>query len=1373
MNQIRESARLPSSRREKQHLVLSPNEERYVLAETLTPHIYILPFTYRIRGRLDVAKLEEALQYVCDRHETMRQGFEPGADGRFEKYVEAAGDASLLYVDMAGAGADEVQSLIHERLFRKPDLTPCSLHTFVLVRTGEDEHVLSISHHHSTSDGQSMRLFTRELFDRYSGVEVSATPVDFSALWEGDWRNSERYEAASAFWRNCLKDVEELVPLPEDRPSGGSSEELSVRLTLPPELIEATDAAAKALGVSQFTFFYAVCVVFLARLTGEKLLCTAFQSNGRRLFDDAVNVTGAFSNALVLATPLEEQRPFADLARRLKVDIRAAIDNEICPYHHVIQDSGLHPRFGINWYPLLPKLVAEGLNVSDADLSDRQSDYDLNIRFVRGVDSFEVILFHHLGTSPERVLDGGRRLLELAGAFARDPDRPIADVQSRDFDSQGVLPDVAASLPVAAGGVLHARFLEAAKRTPEAIALVQAGGATTYGQLEERSLVLARKLWRAGVRPGDRVGIVAERTSSLVWSMLAASRLGATFLVLDSGYPEDRLQTLVGIARPKALLHVEGLDELALNLARPDDLIVLGADVSHDRAGPAVDGESDWLDRADPEAPAYYLITSGSTGTPKCVAVSHQPVPHFVEWQARTFELDARDRFTMLSGLAHDPLMRDIFTPLSLGATLLIPEQSAISEPGELPLWFARERPTVAHLTPSMGRLLTAQGKKPVRLGDLRLCFWGGELLAPGLIEAVRKVAPSAEHVNFYGSTETPQAASYFRCGEDLDWKYAPVGTGSDGFQVFVVDADRRQVGVGELGEIAVRSNYLSLGYVRDGRVLAPDDRGEDVFGRRNIYFTGDRGFHMPDGRVVLLGRQDDQIKVRGYRVDLSEVTAALCGLAGVREGVALADGPEGDRRIRAFVVDERAGADGAGELMAQLRRKLPSYMVPAALERLDRLPRLPNGKIDRKALEARPQVAAVETARPKMSAAESELAAAWSSVLGRRDIGPSASFADIGGDSLSYVQVYLATEEIVGVVPDGWQFMSIRQIAASKRKAKAFLGVVDTSMLVRAISIFLVVCGHFHVFTYNGGATTALFLVSGFMFGGLQLTETLQRNSAKPVLSLFLRLLVPVALFSYALFALKFAVGKGPNLSVLLFYGNFADYAVLEAPYRDGHEMYLWYIHCALQMFVMMYLALLAMKAVGAFAWGRFKVAMALFAFACLLRFVLPGLVDPDFFVNGAQPMATVNHLPTTHWATFLLGATIASVATKTERATIFIATLIYTALSYVFFSTSSWAFLGVFGLMLLFMSRVYVPKLVSRLVLMLSGGSLFIYLTHFQFRSVFEAVGVPEWPLLYAVGAIGGGLVVWMTWQRISVAVTRFFGMRRSVDAEPDAVI
>jgi amino acid adenylation domain-containing protein len=914
---------------------------------------------------------------------------------------------------------------------------------------------------------------------------------------------------------------------------------------------------------------------------------------------------------------------------------------------------------------------------------------------------------------------------------------------SRTF-SDASFPDPAKRLPSGEGELIHLQFLARARETPDAAAVTFDGAAISYGELERRSRRLAGRLAAEGAGPSSRVAILARRGPELIWSMIAVARLGGVFIVLDVAYPQARLETLAAICVPEFFVRagIDPASAAALAAGRP----LLDAEQ------PRIATDPRFLDATSPEDPAYFLFTSGSTGAPKCVACTHRPLSRFVAWHIETFGLSPSDRFTMLSGLSHDPLMRDIFTPLSLGATLAIPKQSDITEPGALAPWFEKAGATVAHLTPAMGQLLTAGGSRIHHLPKLRRLFWGGDRLPPTRIAEVARLAPRALHTNFYGSTETPQAAGYFPY-DGGDWSpWLPVGKGTHGFQVLVVDDAKRPIWSGEEGEIAVRSNYLSAGYVTEGRIQPPDDRGTDPQGEASIYYTGDRGRYLPDGNVMILGRADDQVKVRGYRVDLSEVTAALAAHPSVAEALAVASGEGADLRIVAFVAG-RGRAPSPQALSRSLAERLPSYMLPHEVRTLGSLPLLANGKVDRRALQAlaaeAPAAPAHTDAAPHANGAEGELIEAWSGLFPASRVTRDTTFAGLGGDSLSYVQAYLATEEVLGVVPGGWQEMSVARLAAQRADPSRVWTVIDTPMLIRAAAIVLVVAGHLQLIKYGDGATTALFLVSGFLFGGLQLREAFRQASPVPILRSFRNIFIPTFLYALFSFAQKSLRGHQTTVNIVLMNNDFVDYSALPPGAKaQDYQIHLWYVDALLKMLLFLSFALVLARWTKLLRMGVFRFAMALFALGCLTRFILPGFFDPQFFANGARVLSIWEYAPTTHFATFMLGVLVANAADRRAKWFVGATMLVYAAVSAHFFGLENAVVAAVAGVVLIAASRVPVPKPLAKLAFLLSGASLFIYLTHYMFGSATRHVLGEGWQAVEVLAGLAGGIVVWRCW-------------------------
>ena len=427
-----------------------------------------------------------------------------------------------------------------------------------------------------------------------------------------------------------------------------------------------------------------------------------------------------------------------------------------------------------------------------------------------------------------------------------------------------------------------------------------------------------------------------------------------------------------------------------------------------------------------PESLACVVFTSGSTGQPKGILGLHGSLSHFLPWMCETFDLGPSDRFTMLSGLAHDPLQRDIFTPLYLGATIMVPDPADIGIAGRAAAWMAHGRVTVAHLTPAMAQLLTEPSSDGQRVivPSLRRVLLVGEALKRQDVDRLRSLAPGATCVNLYGSSETQRALSYHVAGGDLGGERVrqvlPLGRGIRDVQLLVINGAGRQAGIGEIGEIAVRSPHLARGYIGKAELTAERFQVNPFTGEPGdrIYRTGDLGRYLPDGEVEFAGRSDFQVKLRGFRIELGEIEAVLALHPAVRDAVVLLrDDLPGGGGLAGYVVPAVAGWTGAAELHDYLWQRLPAYMVPAAFLFLDAMPLTANGKIDRRALSrhALEIQTSGERGAPR-TPVEEIVAGLWSEVLGVAQVGPDDNFFQLGGHSLSGVQVVSRLREALQV---------------------------------------------------------------------------------------------------------------------------------------------------------------------------------------------------------------------------------------------------------------------------------------------------------------------------------------------------------------------
>jgi len=1332
--------------RVREGLRLSPNEERYILAETLTGQVYAVPSGARFKGLVDFEALRIALQDTCDRHEARRTGYERQPDGRFTKYIEDRATVHIERIEMLGASDEAIIEAVNAHVLRRGDLSPGQLHRYIFIDLGPEDHVFAFGLHHATSDGVAFGAFVAEVYARLLGFPPPEASGQYSDFWDYDWAESDAYRDAKAFWHERLGQVGDPGSWPVDRARAHSPARQSQEVALSAEAVARTEAAATAIGVTHFTYFYAVYLVLLSRMIGADTVVTTFQSAGRRAIPGAARALGVFSNALINATHVDPSESIANLARRIRAEVKAAIAHEIYPYHHAIRSTGVRARYAINWMPEMGPVTFDDIQIIPLLLHQNQDDDDLNFRVSTHMGQVRLFLYYDPSAyEPERVRAAVELLADLADAFAKDVDGPIGKTGSAQFAAPTLLADLEAPLPGGGEPRIFDAFLAQARKNPRAVAVEGPDGSHSYGQLAARSAGVAARLLAAGVGRGDRVAIVAERGPELIWAMLGAARAGATFAVLDAGHPEPRLGVLMGMIAPQAVLSAGGGDAgaLAHRLAAESRMSVLDADA------PEADGDDARLDQARPTDPAYILFTSGSTGQPKGVACSHQPLTHFVGWQAARFGLGAGDRVTLLSGLSHDPLLRDIFTPLSVGATICAPAAGAATEPGRLARWMRDVRATVTHITPQLGRLLTAGAGAAGGLPDLRLVFWGGDRLHREQVAELTGHAPGARQISFYGSTETPQAVSFAEVDAHMVRDHAPLGAPVEGFQLAVLDAEGRPLGVGELGEIAVRSNWLSLGYVEKGRIVPRA-------GRDGAYRTGDRGLVLPDGGVLFVGRIDDQLKILGHRVEPAEVVATLLARSDVQEAFVLPVGEGETLGLAAFLVGRGGRTAPAAEIRAALAARLPAYMVPGDIAWLDRAPLLANGKVDRAALYARLEAQSAQAAvppEPPANATERRLSEGWSDVLRGAVVGRRATFASLGGDSLSYVRGYLALQEVVGEPPADWPQMTVAELAALVPPPASAWTSVDAPILIRAAAIALVVAGHFNLAPFASGATTALMLVSGAMLGGLTLPEVFTQRSVAPMLRVVRNIFVPTFLLSAGIYLARMPGALPAEPHILLMTADFQNHI------RDGRntqELYLWFVHALLHIQLAMAAVLFGLQLAGRFDLSLRRLLAALFVVGCIARFGAPLLW------GAVDPRATY-YLPTTQFATFVLGAMIAVAASDRERGGLAVVLVVYSAATAWFWGPGPAAFALAGGLLLLFLRQVKLPRLAAPAVLSVAGASLWIYLTHMLLRDGLRRLGLPDHnALAVALGvalALATGVAAWRASRWVGEAWRRRF--------------
>jgi len=1013
---------------------LSPAQEALWITERLNGRsdLYHLPQIVRIRGELNVDALARSLDTLVARHPCLRTALRETVDG-IVQVVEPAAQAGLEVVEAAGRTADERERSLHDLLAAAAtqpfDLSRPPLLRALLVRMTPDDHVLLMVTHHIVTDGWSAGIVARDLRTLYAALSSGREPslpapvaqyIDHAAAQR---RRLDSPEGARdlAYWREQLAGLEPLE-LPRDRPAHGriGTPARTPRAVLPASLVMPLKALAQRERATLFTVMLAAYQVLVMRLSGREDFAVGTPVTGRPR-SELEDVVGYFVNPLVVRTDLSGNPPFRQLLGRSLQTMLDAFEHQQVPFERLV--SELAPERHADRNPLFDVMI----NFMDGDFGALELP-GLDCQSVErwwARPKFAMTLYAELRQaelhltltcrsdlfSSARAEEMLRQYVALLGQIVAEPDARVHAYSLVTDAARRVLPDPVCRMQAEPQVPVHEAFLEHARRAPGRIALDRGDGHQTYAELAARSSATASLLRERAVGRGDIVAIQVPSSPALVQAMLAVLMSGAAFLVLDPTLPLERRRTMVRECAARLLLAPDGYDVPA---EYPHlEVVRLGEAWRAERPDEYPADDACGVDGDDP---AYVFFTSGSTGTPKAVLGRHKSLAHFLAWQRRRYEVGADDRVSQLIGLSFDPLLRDVFLPLTSGATLCLPEAADLPDPIA---WLRRERVTLVHSTPAVVQSWLARPAAHDALVDLRWLFLSGEPLNDALVGKWRSgPGRTSRMANFYGPTETTMIRCVYDVPDDVEPGIQPIGAPIPQSQALVIDAGGGLCGIGEPGEIALRTAYSTLGYLNlpeeNRRRFRPNPFGSDPSDL--VYFTGDRGRYRPDGLLEICGRLDDQVKIRGVRVEPGEVAATLARHERVRECAVVArPNPRGEPALVAYYTSSGNNPPDALELRRFLRQRVMRPMVPGAWCLLDALPLLPNGKVDRKALPA-PDWSSQESdyVEPR-SELERSLAAIWREILDLPLIGVNDDFFDLGGDSLAATRALARANAALG----------------------------------------------------------------------------------------------------------------------------------------------------------------------------------------------------------------------------------------------------------------------------------------------------------------------------------------------------------------------
>ncbi|UYP19938.1 amino acid adenylation domain-containing protein [Rhodococcus sp. Z13] len=1017
---------------------LSAAQERLWLLQQLQDDSLAYHYAHvaRLDGAVDADALAAAVTDLVERHESLRTVIESEDGSPFQRILPAS--EAVRFELTEAADEDTVRALLTERLTASFDLRTDPPLRVVLVRIAPDRHVLAVVLHHVATDEWSdaplLGDLTRAYLARSGGTapDWAPLPVQYAdyALWQRELIEAGLIDSRVEYWTDTLAGLPDEIVLPTDRPRPAQPTGTAgnTTATLPADIAGRLRTVAESRGGTMFMALHAATAALLSRLgAGEDVVVgTPVSGRSDTALDDLV---GFFVNTLVLRTDLSGDPTFAELLDRVRETDLAAMAHQEVPFQQLVERlapprvEGRNPLFQVMVSYLqrpaqLPDLL--GVPTRWEPLSNVRAKFDLNLTFVDAPDTGEVAVSVEYAAdlfdaaTVETLLGA---LLTLLEKVADTPDARIGAVALLDED------DAARQLAVGTGeavafplttlsGTLAAAAAEHAARP----ALEAADRTLTYADLDAASSRLARELAALGAGPGEIVAVAVPRSVEQVVAIHAVVKSGAAYQPIDTTLPAARIEYLLGDAQPRVVVTRSDVelpgDHERLDLDAPEVRARI------DARDPAPLSDADRTAPLTLDHPVYVIYTSGSTGLPKGVVVSHRAVANRLAWVQRALPLVPEDRVLLRTPATFDVSVWELFAPFAEGAAVVVGGPDAHRDPAEAGQLLRDGGVTVAHFVPS---ILEETLAVPATAGAtaLRRIVCSGEALSPRTVDRAAKVLPQVRIHNLYGPTEaavevTLDADPVSRIGSPA--RGSVIGRPGANVGLYVLDRNLHPVPAGTPGELYIGGVQVAQGYLRRPALTAQRFVADPFGGPgARLYRTGDLARWDTRGELEYLGRGDDQIKLRGLRIELGELEAALEAVTGVTRAVAtVKPGPAGDDVLVGYAVPAPGSDLDPADVRGALVGRIPDYLLPARVLVIDTVPTNFNGKLDRNALPA-PEFDTATDRAPRTEL-EATIAGLFAAALGLDEVGIDDDFFALGGHSLAAIRLVNAIRSELGV---------------------------------------------------------------------------------------------------------------------------------------------------------------------------------------------------------------------------------------------------------------------------------------------------------------------------------------------------------------------
>ncbi|MDZ5669805.1 non-ribosomal peptide synthetase [Bacillus stercoris] len=965
---------------------------------------YNMPAVLELEGKLNPERLDRAFKELIKRHESLRTSFAQDGGGDPVQLIHDEVPFTLQTTVLGDQTEQEAAAA-----FIKPfDLSQAPLFRAQIVKVSDERHLLLVDMHHIISDGVSVNILIREFGKLYNNRALPALHIQYKdyAVWQEGFKTGDTYKTQEAYWLKQLEGELPVLDLPADqpRPPVRSFAGDKVSFTLDQEAASGLHKLARENGSTLYMVLLAAYTALLSRLSGQEDIIVGSPIAGRP-HKDLEPILGMFVNTLALRTRPEGGKPFVQYLQEVRETALEAYEHQDYPFEELVdkleltRDMSRNPLFDVMF--VLQNMDQESLDLDELCLKPAANDghqtskFDLTLyaqEQPHGLLTFQMEFSTDL-YKKKTIEKWLQYFINMLLSIIQDNKAVLGTINIlNENEAHYLIHELnRTKMDYPRNETISRLFEMQAEQTPNAIAIVSDTQELTYADLNSWANQIASLLQRKGVGPDRVVALLAGRTPELIAGMLGILKAGGAYLPIDSNLPVERIAYMLSDSRAALLLQSEKTEKQLLGIECEQIII---EDIQ--KQGEAKNVESS----AGPHSLAYIIYTSGSTGKPKGVMIEQRSVIRLVK-NSNYITFTPADRLLMTSSIGFDVGSFEFFGPLLNGAALHLSDQQTFLDSQQLKRYIEHQGITTMWLTSSLFNHLTEQLE--TTFSQLNHLIIGGEALSASHVNRIRNACPEVSIWNGYGPTENTTFSTCFHIQKTYELSI-PIGRPVGNSSAYILNQWGMLQPAGAVGELCVGGDGVARGYLHRPDLTKEKFVQNPFVPGDRLYRTGDLARWLPDGTIEYVGRIDDQVKVRGYRVELGEIESALRHIDGVKEAAVLArTGQSGSKELFGYI-SVKAGTN-AEQVRSLLARSLPNYMIPAYIIEMENLPLTSNGKLNRKALPE-PDFASKQTYIPPRNELEEQLALIWQEVLGIQRIGIEDSFFELGGDSIKALQV-------------------------------------------------------------------------------------------------------------------------------------------------------------------------------------------------------------------------------------------------------------------------------------------------------------------------------------------------------------------------------